>query len=403
MATGRIETERRRKPVTLTLVLALMGGGLLAGLMTVSMRATARESAVGTVNRSDGYVWYDSSWSAPDDHHGMAGIPQHAPRLGPFVPFNPWLKVVRVAWGEGGMGAKKIFKDECAVTDADLAILRSFDHLQQLVIENAPNVTDAGLAHLEGLTQLRFLSLGERKITDAGLAHLKGLTELRFLGLSGGEITDAGLRHLGALSKLEIVNLEDLRCGDAGLAHLAGKPLTNLVVTNCPITDAGLAVVKALPALSLVYLNNVPITDAGLAHLESARRLRTLNLGGTRATDTGVLVALRGKSLKQLILGPECSSDAVLATLRPMQELNRLSVSGSQVTDAGLVHLAGVRNLSTLSLSGTRVTDEGLLRLKDLPQLEFLFIDGNHVTAAGAPALKAARPGLSVKLNGQGL
>ena len=39
-------------------------------------------------------------------------------------------------------------------------------------------VTDAGLVHLKGLTELRGLFLYYTNVTDAGLVHLKGLTEL---------------------------------------------------------------------------------------------------------------------------------------------------------------------------------------------------------------------------------
>ena len=44
-------------------------------------------------------------------------------------------------------------------------------------------MTDAGLEHLKGLTQLRVLNLANTKVTDAGLEHLKGLTQLRMLYL----------------------------------------------------------------------------------------------------------------------------------------------------------------------------------------------------------------------------
>ncbi len=40
-------------------------------------------------------------------------------------------------------------------------------------------VTDAGLKHLKGLTQLQSLSLNSTPVTDAGLEYLKGLTQLR--------------------------------------------------------------------------------------------------------------------------------------------------------------------------------------------------------------------------------
>ena len=37
-------------------------------------------------------------------------------------------------------------------------------------------MTDAGLEHLKGLTQLQRLACGDTQVTDAGLEHLKGLT-----------------------------------------------------------------------------------------------------------------------------------------------------------------------------------------------------------------------------------
>ena len=45
-------------------------------------------------------------------------------------------------------------------------------------------MTDAGLVHLKGLTNLQSLDLDSTKVTDAGLEHLKGLTKLQSLSLS---------------------------------------------------------------------------------------------------------------------------------------------------------------------------------------------------------------------------
>ena len=40
------------------------------------------------------------------------------------------------------------------------------------------SLSDAGLAHLKGLTKLSHLDLTDTQVTDAGLVHLKGLTKL---------------------------------------------------------------------------------------------------------------------------------------------------------------------------------------------------------------------------------
>src|SRR4051812_39731874 len=49
---------------------------------------------------------------------------------------------------------------------------------------NGTRVTDAELAHLEGMTELESLSLISTHVTDAGLAHLSGLAGLRSLIVS---------------------------------------------------------------------------------------------------------------------------------------------------------------------------------------------------------------------------
>ena len=68
------------------------------------------------------------------------------------------------------------------------------------------NVTDAGLVHLKGLTELQKLWLSATKVTDAGLVHLTGLTNLQTLYLSSTDVTDAGVKKLqAALPKCKIV------------------------------------------------------------------------------------------------------------------------------------------------------------------------------------------------------
>ena len=121
----------------------------------------------------------------------------------------------------------------------------------EVVVVNLTNtqVSDAGLVHLKGLTNLRQLNLRNTRISDAGLVHLKGLTKMKVLILTEIPITDAGLAHLEGLAKLEKLILYDTQITDAGLVHLKGLTgLKSLNLTNTKITDSGLSELKeALP------------------------------------------------------------------------------------------------------------------------------------------------------------
>ncbi|MEX2287792.1 MAG: PQQ-binding-like beta-propeller repeat protein [Planctomycetaceae bacterium] len=136
------------------------------------------------------------------------------------------------------------------VTDDGLAYLKHFPKLKNLQVFHLNNVTDAGLAHIAGLTNLDFLRLDGVKATDDGLAHLKGLTKLKTLELMGTEIKGAGLIHIKDLTGLEKLSLSfnsDLT--DAALVHLKGLTnLKTLALDDTNVTPAGVdELKKALP------------------------------------------------------------------------------------------------------------------------------------------------------------
>ena len=54
------------------------------------------------------------------------------------------------------------------------------------------NAADEGLAHLAGLTNLRWLTLGNTRITDDGLGHLEALRNLNELNVQATQVTGAG-------------------------------------------------------------------------------------------------------------------------------------------------------------------------------------------------------------------
>jgi hypothetical protein len=75
------------------------------------------------------------------------------------------------------------------------------------------------------------------------------MTEMFELGLEGTNITDAGLAHLKGMHKLRLLWLSQTRITDAGLKHLHGLAGLRIVrVPGTKVTDAGVAALKtALP------------------------------------------------------------------------------------------------------------------------------------------------------------
>jgi Leucine-rich repeat (LRR) protein len=123
------------------------------------------------------------------------------------------------------------------------------------VFADHTRVTDAGIAHLKGLTQMKGLGLDYCRITDAELAHLKDLTQLQRLTLRGKEITDARLANVEGLTQLEFLWLGDCQVTDAGLVHLKGLTrLEHLYLVDTKVTHSGVVELqRALPKTQMIH------------------------------------------------------------------------------------------------------------------------------------------------------
>ena len=127
--------------------------------------------------------------------------------------------------------------------------MKVFDRVRWVGLESSTN-TDAVLARLSGLTNLKFISLDGTMLTDAGLAHLSGLPNLNELYLKGTTVTDDELPKLSRLTNLKVVWLDGTAVTDLGPAHLSGlKNLEFLILNNSTaVTDEGVEELqKALP------------------------------------------------------------------------------------------------------------------------------------------------------------
>lgn len=155
---------------------------------------------------------------------------------------------------------RELHLDRTRITGAGLVHLRALTELEVLDLADSA-ITDAELAHLNGLPNLRKLNLGDYLIFKDGNFD-EGLRAIG--GILGGklapdrkpakpQITDAGLKHLRGLTNLTELSLFGRPITDAGLTQLAGlKGLRQLELGSTKVTRQGVAQLrKAIPELEI--------------------------------------------------------------------------------------------------------------------------------------------------------
>lgn len=120
------------------------------------------------------------------------------------------------------------------IGDEGLRVLADLPNIEYISVQGG-RFTDRGLECLKDKKQLRglWVGIGPTKITDAGVRHLSGLTNLEYLELQKTGVTDTGLEHLSQLTTLESLYLSNTKVTDAGLSHLHGlKSLKKLFLSG---------------------------------------------------------------------------------------------------------------------------------------------------------------------------
>ena len=136
------------------------------------------------------------------------------------------------------------------------------EYFQEVVVVSLDGpATDATLAAVGDLDDLRHLSIFDSSKIRSGLVHLRGMRNLEVLQLNGPGITDASLVNLRSLSALRNLYMKNTGVSDEGLANLAGlTELQSLRLKGKEGTAAGQA-----------SRGIVRVTDAGLVRsLDSA-------------------------------------------------------------------------------------------------------------------------------------
>lgn len=189
-------------------LLVLLVSLLLSPLAVRMDRARRQRDAITKIVRLGGWCQYDyqTDRERPGAPPARRPCPPWALAIfGPDFFFD--VSVVRFELG-------------CNITDDDLECLRELRNIREIVIIS-DKITDTGLRHLSRCKNLKVVILDECiSISDAGVAHLDGLHDLESLVLDGSAITDSGLARLASLSKLRCLSVWRTRVTREGITRL---------------------------------------------------------------------------------------------------------------------------------------------------------------------------------------
>lgn len=270
--------------------------------------------------------------------------------------------------------------DRTPITGEGLRYLEDLEKLEELNLDFS-NVNDDAMKHLENLKSLTALSLVLQKpLTDAGVAHLAGLTNMRLLifaqhAEATDKITDKGLTHLRGMTQLRYLHLAATQITDDGVASISHlKNLDTLYLSTIDdITDRSLKTVGQLGKLQFLDVNSPNLSPAGLGHLVNLSRLTFIHVD------------------------PDMLNAQSISSLQALGSLRTLAIShGDRPSVESLSLLTQLRNLKHLELQNANIDSTHIPALMRLTFLDTLHLDGNNLNQTELQTLRTALPGVKV-------
>ncbi|HEX4607733.1 MAG TPA: hypothetical protein VH092_05945 [Urbifossiella sp.] len=207
------------------------------------------------------------------------------------------------------------------------------------------------------------------KVKRSGDRPTGAVVEVR---LFNQNITDADLAELATLSDLRKLDLTGVKVTGTGLAALSAIPLEELDLAFSGVTNEGLKEVAKFTSLKALGLMNASkITDEGVGDLAALKNMESLTIGQSpKVKDVGTGRALRGMPhLQRLDITNSAVGDGAMKALTECPDLRALRFYGSQVTDTGMGSIGKLTKLEELHLN-FHITDKGLDRITGLTNLK---------------------------------
>ena len=315
------------------------------------------------------------------DQCDLITIPEGVHGMGAWDKLNSDYKEQLVAWLTTTLKSK----DEMSVSEklADLGaqVTQTDGIVTKVFFKDCSKLGDAEFQMIGQLTELKSLTLyGQCKgLTDETLPHLSGLTKLEELGTDGIQVSDAGLAMLTALTNLRSLSFFHPSFGmkgfdGSGFAALKALPkLERLTIAGTPFNDKGMAAVAEIKQLRDFRTWHTYQTSAGnesltkLPELQSlwlGQRLRRYDGGSNAASldDSTFNVLTKLKMLESLTLDEARLSLAALQRLKELPRLKKLELRRIDIPAADVEALKV--SLPNVAIDWKTLTDDERAKLE---------------------------------------
>lgn len=239
-----------------------------------------------------------------------------------------------------------------------------------------------------GPDDLQEINIYPQNLKDADLAYLAGFTGLKRLGLMG-PVTGAGLARLKTMESLALLWLIGTEVDDEGLAYLAALASLDTIYlwSNNRISGVGFRHFMEAERLRKLDFYRTPVNDEGAGYISQIPSLVELSLHYTEVTDIGLARLTRLPQLRHLVLPPKATDDS-LTDLKRLESLESLRIMDTRITDGGLARLRDLRRLRSLVVHSTLMTGEGLVCLRGMTSLEEVILNLPMMTPAGLDSME---------------
>ncbi len=302
--------------------------------------------------------------------HGMGG----------WDKLNSDYREQLVAWLKTSLKPKDDASATATLTDLGAQVTHTDGVTTKVFFKDCSKLGDAEFRLIGQLKDLKSLTLyGQCKgLTDETLPHLSGLTNLEELGTDGIQVSDAGLAKLTALTNLRSLSLFHPSFGmkgfdGSGFAALKSLPkLERLTIAGTPFNDKGMAAITEIKQLRDFRTWHTYQTPAGNESLTKLPELRSLWLGqrlrrydgGSNAVsldDSTFDVLTKLKTLESLTLDEARLSLTALRRLKELPRLKKLELRRIDIPAADFEALCAA--LPSVAIDWKPLTDDERTKL----------------------------------------